>query len=449
MEDILIRAAQFILSLSILIILHELGHFIPAKLFKTKVEKFYLFFDPWFSLFKVKKGDTEYGIGWLPLGGYVKIAGMVDESMDKEQLKQEPQPWEFRSKPAWQRLIIMLGGVIVNLLLAMVLYAMTLFVWGETYLPNKNVKDGVWCVDPMAKEMGFQSGDKIVSINGKEIEKFDDILVEMLYGGDVVINRQGEQLAIAIPQNFIEQLIDKNNRTPLFMPRIPFLVGDVSDTLPAAKAGLLEKDKITAFNGTPIVYYDELKDSVENNKNSNAIFTIERDGAELELAIDITEEGTIGFIPAIYSLRELKQMGYYQFETEYFGFFASIPAGINKAIAKLDFYVKQFKLILTPSTGAYKGLGGFATMGSMFPPVWDWQIFWEMTAFLSVILAFMNILPIPALDGGHVVFLLYEMITGRKPNEKVLEKAQLVGMILLFGLLIFANGNDIMRIFFK
>jgi regulator of sigma E protease len=449
MEEILIRAAQFILSLSILIILHELGHFIPAKLFKTRVEKFYLFFDPWFSLFKFKKGETEYGIGWLPLGGYVKISGMVDESMDKEQMAQPPQPHEFRSKPAWQRLIIMLGGVTVNLLLAMVLYAMTLFVWGETYLPNKNVKDGVWCVDPMAQEMGFKNGDKIISVNGKTIDKFNDVFIEMLYGGDVIIDRNGTQETITIPQNFIEKLIDNTNRTPLFMPRQPFLVGQAIDTLPAGKAGILPKDKITAINGTPIRYFDEFKDSLENKKNASVLLTIEREGALKEIEVDVTNEGTIGIQVAHYPVKDLEQMGVYEFEKETFGFFAAIPAGINKAIDKLDFYVRQFKMILNPDTGAYKGLGGFATMGSMFPSTWDWQIFWEMTAFLSVILAFMNILPIPALDGGHVMFLLYEMITRRKPNEKLMEKAQLVGMILLFGLLIFANGNDIIRIFFK
>jgi len=449
MEEILIKAAQFLLSLSILIVLHELGHFIPAKLFKTKVEKFYLFFDPWFSLFKIKRGETEYGIGWLPLGGYVKIAGMIDESMDKEQMKKDPEPWEFRSKPAWQRLIIMLGGVLVNLLLAMVLYSMTLFVWGETYLPNKNLKDGVWCVDSLAHEMGFMNGDKITSVNGKTIENFSDIMPEMLYGGNVQILRNGEEKTIEIPQNFIEQLIDNNNKAPLFSPRLPFIVGKVLDTMPAFEAGLKEEDKIIAFNGAPIVYFDQLEDSLKSNKNQNATISVEREKELIELNVAITNEGTIGFQPMVYSLRELEKMNVYELEKQSFGFFESIPAGINKAIDKLDFYIKQFKLILNPNTGAYKGLGGFATMGSMFPAVWDWQIFWEMTAFLSIILAFMNILPIPALDGGHVMFLLYEMITGRAPNEKFLEKAQLVGMILLFGLLIFANGNDIFRIFFK
>lgn len=449
MEEILIKASQFLLSLSILIVLHELGHFIPAKLFKTKVEKFYLFFDPWFSLFKIKRGETEYGVGWLPLGGYVKIAGMVDESMDKEQLKQEPQPWEFRSKPAWQRLIIMLGGVIVNILLAMVLYSMTLFVWGDSYLPNKNLKDGVWCIDSLAYEIGFKNGDKILSVNDKSIDNFADIMPEMLYGGNVQILRNGEEKTIEIPQNFIEKLIDNNNGIPLFLYRTPFVVGKVVDTMPAYKAGLKKGDKIIAFNGVPITYFDELQDSLSNSKNKLINLIVNREEENLDLSVEVTNEGTIGFERIGYSLKDLEKMGVYDLETRSFGFFESIPAGIKKAIDKLDFYIKQFKLILNPSTGAYKGLGGFATMGSMFPAVWDWQIFWEMTAFLSVILAFMNILPIPALDGGHVMFLLYEMITGRKPNEKVLEKAQLIGMMLLFALLIFANGNDIFRIFFK
>jgi regulator of sigma E protease len=447
MEDILIKTAQLILSLSILVVLHELGHFIPAKLFNTKVEKFYLFFDPWFSLFKFKRGETEYGIGWLPLGGYVKIAGMIDESMDKEQLAKDPEPWEFRSKPAWQRLIIMVGGVTVNLLLAMFIYAMTLFTWGESYIPNKNLTDGVWCVDSLAYEMGFQTGDKILSVNNKEIEKFNEIVMELLYGGTVQVVRNNEQIEVPIPGNIIERFIDKKDKPMIFFPRTPFSVNQVPDTSSAYIAGLRAKDLIKSINNMPIKYFDQLKPILDSNANQTVAVEIEREGQLLTLNMEVSSDGRLGFAPLIYDFNDMKKAGTYEFEVKTYGVIESIPAGINKALNRLDMYVKQFQLILNPSTGAYKGIGGFASIGGMFPSVWDWQIFWEMTAFLSVILAFMNILPIPALDGGHVIFLLYEIITKRKPNEKVLEYAQMAGMIILLSLLLFANGNDILRLF--
>lgn len=445
MDAFIIKATQLIMSLSILVILHELGHFIPAKLFKTRVEKFYLFFNPWFSLFKMKKGETEYGIGWLPLGGYVKIAGMIDESMDKEQMKQPPKPWEFRSKPTWQRLIIMVGGVVVNFILAMAIYAMTLFVWGERYLPNENLSDGVWCVDSMAYDVGLQNGDKILSIAGTDIDKFSDIMPEMLYGGTMEVLREGRKETIEIPQDFISKLIDSESKQIIY-PRIPAVVAEVQ---PESKnADLLQpKDKFVSLNGEPIRYFDELKSGLQQYADQEVPVTIERDGERKEIEVYINEKHLIGFAPAFYSFSDLEKAGTYDFASKKYGLFASIPGGINKAIDKLDGYVKQFQLILNPETGAYKGVGGFVAIGNLFPATWSWQAFWEITAFLSIILGFMNILPIPALDGGHVMFLLYEMISGRKPSEKFLEYAQLTGFVILVSLLLFANGNDVLRMF--
>src|SRR5690606_9791187 len=298
--EALIQAAQLILSLSILVILHELGHFIPAKLFKTRVEKFYLFFDPWFSLFKFKKGDTEYGLGWLPLGGYVKISGMIDESMDKEQMKQPIQPWEFRAKPAWQRLIIMIGGVTVNVILGMLIYAATLFYWGDKYLPTQNLTDGIWCIDSMAVEMGLQNGDKILAINNKEIAQFGDIMPEMLYGGTVTVLREGREHNIQIPSNFIEQLIDKESRM-LIYPRIPAVVAQLQEGGINENSGLQPKDQIIAINQTPIKYFDELKTQLQQYQNEEVTLTVLRNEQEHQINVTISENHTVGFAPALFS----------------------------------------------------------------------------------------------------------------------------------------------------
>lgn len=443
MDEFLIKAVQLIASLSILVILHELGHFIPAKLFKTRVEKFYLFFNPWFSLFKVKRGETEYGIGWLPLGGYVKISGMIDESMDKEQMKQPPQPWEFRSKPTWQRLIIMIGGVTVNVLLAMAIYAMTLFVWGEKYLPTENLTDGVWCADSLALEVGLQNGDKILAIDGEKVEKFNDLMPKMLSGETIEIERNGQSQFIEMPADFIENLIDKKAGL-IFYPRIPAMVAQVAED--GANADKIQvKDKIVGINNTPIKYFDELKTALQDYSEEPVTINIEREGETLQQEVYISADHTIGFAPALYTHTELERAGIYEYANLKYGLIESVPAGINKAMDKLGFYVDQFKLILNPETGAYKGLGGFASIGNLFPAQWSWQAFWEITAFLSIILAFMNILPIPALDGGHVMFLLYEMVSGRKPSEKFLEYAQLTGFVILISLLLYANGMDVFR----
>jgi regulator of sigma E protease len=438
-----LQAGQLILSLSILVVMHELGHFIPAKLFKCRVEKFYLFFDPWFSLFRKKIGETVYGIGWLPLGGYVKIAGMVDESMDKEQMKMPPQPWEFRSKPAWQRLIIMIGGVTVNVLLAFLIYAMILFTWGETKLPMKNVKEGIWTIDSVANDIGLKTGDRILAVNGKEVSYFEDLNAALLLSEHITVDRGGQVQQIDVPVNFIETIVEKGRRSALVFPRIPAIVAEVPDTAQAKKAGLKAKDQIVGIDTINVKYFDEIRPLLASRKGDTIDLRVKRDGRVVSLRAPISAEGSIGFFPMLPGLDDLRTMNEYSFEKREYGFFASFPAGVKKALEKLQFYVQQFKKILNPATGAYKGIGGFKSMGSIFPKYeWNWEAFWNITAFFSIVLAFMNLLPIPALDGGHVVFTIYEMITGRKPSEKFLEYAQIVGLAILFGLILYANGND-------
>ena len=444
--EFIIKASQLLMSLSILVILHELGHFIPAKLFKTRVEKFYLFFDPWFSVVKKKFGDTEYGIGWLPLGGYVKISGMIDESMDKEQMKKPAKPWEFRSKPSWQRLIIMLGGVTVNLLLGILIYSMTLFFYGDKYLANNQLNDGVWCFSEMAHDLGFENGDKIIGADGQNIERFSDILEKIILSKTITVERNNSLISLNMPEDVIDKFINNENQL-LFYPRIPTIISEVSKNSNAEKAGLQEKDIVVAINGVNVKYFDQFKLELENNRNALVNLIVKRNEEEILLNINVNEEGKIGFLPAILSLDQLEDLGYYNLNSAEYTFLASLPAGYKKAIKKLNSYIDQFMLILSPSSGAYKGLGGFGAIGSLFPSTWDWEIFWNLTAFLSLMLAFMNILPIPALDGGHVIFLLYEMIVGKPAPEKVMEYAQTIGVIILLSLLVFANGNDILKLF--
>ncbi|MAW21428.1 MAG: RIP metalloprotease RseP [Flavobacteriales bacterium] len=444
--EFLIKASQLIMSLSILVILHELGHFIPAKLFKTRVEKFYLFFDPWFSLVKKKIGDTEYGIGWLPLGGYVKISGMIDESMDKEQMGKPAESWEFRAKPAWQRLIIMLGGVTVNLLLGVFIYSMTLYVYGDKYLPNENVIDGVWCVSEMATELGFKNGDKFISADGEKIDRFLDVLEKVIVSKVITVDRGGVNTDINMPVDVIDRFL-KNGGETLFYPRIPTVINTVMEGSNAELAGLKTKDVIVGVNGVSVLYFDEFKTELEKYKGENITLLVERGEEEVLLSTIVDSGGKIGFSRANFSLKQLEDMGFYSLSSYKYGFFNSFPAGYNKAFKKLGSYIDQFVLILSPSTGAYKGMGGFGAIGSLFPATWNWEMFWNLTAFLSLMLAFMNVLPIPALDGGHVAFLLYEIIFGKAAPEKVMEYAQVVGMIVLLSLLIFANGNDILKLF--
>ena len=439
--EVLVKIAQFLLSLSIIVILHELGHFAFAKLFHTRVEKFYLFFNPWFSIFKFKKGETEYGLGWLPLGGYVKISGMIDESMDKEQLKQDPQPYEFRAKPTWQRLLIMLGGVTVNFILAIVIYVAALFVWGEEYLPTENVKYGI-VVDSVGLQMGLQNGDHIISLDHEKIDNFFHILPDILLNDrkTIQIKRNDVLQDIEIPEGTIAALIKSRGAFSPRFPFSPFIIDDFMKDSPAREAGVQIGDELFEVDGKEFVYYDEFRNYLKaTEKNQKVDLSFKRGNEEIHIPVSLNDMGMIGIARANQDFFEFRHLKY--------GFFESIPAGIKKGVKTLGDYLKQFKLIFSPGTKAYESLGGFITIGSIFPGVWDWQSFWNLTAFLSIILAFMNILPIPALDGGHVLFLLYEIVTGRKPGDKFMEYAQLTGMILLISLLLFANGNDIFRLF--
>jgi regulator of sigma E protease len=434
MEVYFIKGAQLILSLSILVVLHELGHFIPAKLFKTRVEKFYLFFDPWFSLFKFKKGDTEYGIGWLPLGGYVKISGMIDESMDKEAMALPPKDYEFRSKPAWQRLIIMIGGVTVNILLGFLIYSMVLYTWGEERIPLRNLEYGV-TVDSTLMDYGMMNGDKVLGLPGQDAQYLGELGNKILVHGarEILIERNGVEQIITLPEDFDQVILAKKVKG-LFSINLPFVVKEPTPNDNAAKAGILADDQIVAINDTALVGYMDGVQKVKSLHDKTAKFTVLRNGEEKDFMIDVSDKGTIGI--SLMMPRDLIET-----ETREFGFFESIPAGVTKTGDVLGSYVSSMSLIFTKEGAS--SLGGFGAIGGLFAPQWDWEVFWSMTAFLSIVLAFMNILPIPALDGGHVLFLIYEMITGRKPGEKFLEYAQTAGMLLLLLLLLYANGNDI------
>ncbi|MFZ1528419.1 MAG: RIP metalloprotease RseP [Ferruginibacter sp.] len=440
-----LKVAQLLLSLSILVVLHEFGHYITAKWFKCRVEKFYLFFDPWFSLFKKKIGETVYGIGWLPLGGYVKISGMVDESMDKEQMKLPPQPWEFRSKPAWQRLIIMIGGVTVNILLAFFIYAMILMVWGEKKVPASSLKYGIAFNDSIFYSLGFKNGDKVLSVDGKPVDDYTSILKKLLVVDQTVkVEREGKIVDLPMPQDLIGQLIEKRKKAdgPLISPRVPTIAIDVPDTSTAYKAGLRPGDQVLAIDSVQTSFMDELRLFTEANKNKQVLLSVKRKDSVLTLPLKLSKEGKIGY-NNIASFEQMDSLGFLKLSTKKYGFFEAIPAGVRRAGQELSFYIDQFRKILSPKTGAYKGVGGFKAMGSVFSgDEWDWEHFWTITAFFSIVLAFMNLLPIPALDGGHVLFTLVEMITGRKPSDKFLEYAQIVGMVILLALMLYANGND-------
>lgn len=432
---VFIQIMQLVLSLSILVLFHEFGHFAFAKLFKTRVEKFYLFFNPWFSLFKFKKGETEYGVGWVPLGGYVKISGMIDESMDKEQMKQPPQPWEFRSKPAWQRLLIMIGGVLVNFILAGLIYIFVLFVWGEDYVPTKNLKYGV-TVDSIGEQIGFRDGDKIISVNGKEIERFNDVMAELTLdqGGKILVERDGIKKEIVI--NDISNII--SNRKRILGVRFPFVVDSVISGGGAEKAGLKKGDKFIKVNNNDYLYYDQYNEFFNSNRNTTVALTFLRNSDTIQTPIKIDEEGKIKVYADELSGIEKQHLDY--------GFFESIPAGLVKGWNETGKYLKSLALIFNPETGAHKSVGSLGTITTMFPKEWNWHAFWILTAILSIVLGVMNLLPIPALDGGHVVFVLYEMITGRKPKEKVLEIAQIVGLVLLLAIFAYAIFNDIINL---
>ncbi|MEY4011423.1 MAG: hypothetical protein RIT22_547 [Bacteroidota bacterium] len=441
--DIVIKLAQFLLSLSLLIILHELGHFIPAKLFKTRVEKFYLFFDLKYSLLKKKIGETEYGIGWLPLGGYVKISGMIDESMDKEQMALPAQPWEFRSKPAWQRLIIMLGGVTVNFILAFVIYIGMAFAYGDMFVATADLKDGLLIENPVMQKAGFQTGDKILAIDGEKVAKFDNqINANIVMAKHVLIERNGDSQTITMPIQFVDEL-SKQAKSPLVSLRMPFVVGGVDDD--SKNKDLQPKDIVLRLNEEPAKYFDQAKAILEKNKGKLIVAGILRNDKEMQVPVQVDADGKLGVHLAGLDLESLEKLGYYKVSKQEYGFLESFPVGIQKGADQLVGYGKQLKMIFNPETKAYKQVGGFAAIFNIFPNTWSWEVFWNITALLSIMLGVMNLLPIPALDGGHVIFLLYEIISGKKPSDKFLENAQMVGFVLLISLLLFANGNDIYK----
>ncbi|MBP7184498.1 MAG: RIP metalloprotease RseP [Saprospiraceae bacterium] len=461
----LVLAAQLILSLSILVILHELGHFLPAKWFKTRVEKFYLFFDPWLSLIKAKKINnkwevksflsknqefsekaddvTEYGVGWLPLGGYVKISGMVDESMDKEQLKQEPKPWEFRSKPAWQRLIIMLGGVTVNFLLGFIIFGFLLFKYGEEYLPAKNATYGIH-VDSIGREMGLENGDEIIRIASKEFDRFDPtVLMKEVVLNDaktITVKRNGELKEIPIDQKYIKLFSsNKMKDIALFQPRIPFVVMEVPKDKPAFKAGIKKDDKIIGLNNEFTPFYGDFFDKIKNLKNTPVEVTVLRGADTLKIAATTTQDGRLGIAPYAPS-------HYFKTEKINYSLLQAIPAGVGKGVGFLSSQIKAFGQMFSGKIDASESLGGFASIAKLFPEQWNWEEFWHKTAILSLILAFMNLLPIPGLDGGYVVFLIWEVVTGKKVSDEFMEKAVTVGFVLLMALMLYANGLDVVRL---
>ena len=445
METFWIKAVQLMLSLSLLVVIHEGGHFLFAKLFKTRVEKFRLFFDPWFTLlkFKPKNSETEYGIGWIPLGGYVKIAGMIDESMDVEQMKQPAQPWEFRAKPAWQRLLIMIGGVLFNFLLALFIYSMILYAWGDSYIPVQKAPLGMQ-FNETAHNVGFQDGDILISADGKPLERMGtDLLMAVVDARQVTVLRDGQEASVYIPEDMINRLMEDSVTFATW--RMPFVVDSLMAGSPALAAGMQPGDSIIALNGQSPLAYDDFMKEMQLRRDAKSddhdvTLTIMRKGVQQELTVTTNEDYKIGVYPVTNTAKLLPMV-----KIDY-GFFASFPAGITLGVNTLKGYVNQMKYVFSKE-GA-KQLGGFGTIGSIFPASWDWHQFWYMTAFLSIILAFMNILPIPALDGGHVLFLLYEIIARRKPSDKFMERAEVVGMAILFLLLIWANLNDVIRFLF-
>ena len=438
--DVLIKVVQFFMSLSLLVAIHEFGHFIVARIFKIRVEKFYIFFDPWFSLFKWKRGETEYGLGWVPLGGYVKIAGMIDESMDLEQMQAPVQPWEFRAKPAWQRLCVMVAGVVMNILLAMIIYTGIRYVHGESYMANEDVKWG-YEFNEAAERMGFRDGDKFISVDGKGLDDVNEMRSRLLLTeGDrtVTVERNGEQLSFTIPFDQLVEMRRNRDYEDLYMIRMPFIIDSVASAS-ALSAGLRAGDEVVACNGVEGVTAGMLTmDILPAHKGDTLALSVLRAGERVALSVPVNEEGKIGV---------MFRNNIFQPRTRTFTFLQAIPAGITLAVDTIADYWEQLKLIFQPKTKMYEELGGFISIGNIFPSEWDWLQFWTMTAFLSVILGVMNILPIPGLDGGHALFTLWEIITGRKPSDKFLEIMQYIGLAILFVLLVYANGNDIVRLF--
>ncbi|HBG25352.1 MAG: RIP metalloprotease RseP [Bacteroidetes bacterium GWF2_41_61] len=440
METIL-KIIQVILALSILILVHEFGHYFFARLFKIRVEKFYLFFDPWFSLvkFKPRNSDTEYGIGWLPLGGYCKISGMIDESMDKDAMNEEPKPWEFRSKPAWQRFFVMFGGVFFNFILAILIYSATLLTWGEEYLKNSDAVYGVQCND-LALKIGFQNGDKIISFDDNEVVKFHELQVILArnQATSARVIRNGESVTVNIDPVYLPAILS----TPgMFSLRVPFVISAVPDTSVNASAGLLSGDRVVAIDSVDAFIIQDVQEILSQKSGTTVPVRILRGDETFEKLITIDNEGKLGIV------LEGDITKFFNVTTQKYTLAGAIPAGFKKSTATIGNYFKELGLIFSPKTEAYKSVGSFISIGKIFPSSWQWDIFWNITAWLSIMLAVLNLLPIPALDGGHILFVLYEMATGRKPSDKFLEYAQIAGMFFLFGIMFLAFGNDIYRLF--
>jgi len=432
------QTLQLILSLSLLVLIHELGHFTFAKLFKARVDKFYLFFNPWFSLFKFKKGETTYGIGWLPFGGYCKIAGMVDESMDKDQLQKPAQPWEYRSKTLGQRFLIISGGVIFNFILAFIIYSGILYTWGQKYLPIENAEYGIYC-DSLALSAGFMHGDKILLVEDEVPERLSDVVSAIVIDGarNIRVKRGGKEIDVVLPES-LKQAVIANQNAFFITEFIPFIVDSLIPNMPAAKSGLRKNDHILGIDSIPTPAFFDFVTRAQTLQNESVVLTVMRNGFEEFVPIQFSAEGTIGVYP-----KDVDQL--YEFKHIEYSLLESIPAGIVMGVSNLSFYVKQLKLVFTKEGS--QQMGSFGTMRSMFSSEWNWQWFWVMTALFSIILGFMNILPIPALDGGHLMFLLYELFTGKKPSDAFLERAQMIGMTIVFGLFLYAIMLDIGRLF--
>lgn len=435
---ILIKIAQLILCLTLLVLVHEFGHFIAARIFKTRVDKFYIFFNPWFSLFKYKKGETEYGIGWLPLGGYVKIAGMIDESMDKEQMKKAPEPYEFRSKPAWQRFIIMIAGVFMNLVLAIGIYAGILATWGESYLPTSEVKYGI-AVNELGEELGLRNGDIILSVDNKEVVNFNKLATTIILdkAKTIQVERNDQKVEVEIPTSVISKIIKSGN--PSFIePLAPIQIVDFAESFKATEASLQKEDIFLSINNENIFNnIRAFKNELQKHSGETVTAQVLRKEDTVPVVLQVNADGNLG----IYLKTDFLKLAKKQYNI-----LQAIPHGAVMAINTVDNYWKQLKLIFSKDVKAYESVGGFIAIGKIFPSTWNWYSFWALSAFLSVMFAVLNLLPIPALDGGHVLFVLIEMITGRKPSDKFLEYAQIFGMILLFALLIYANGNDVIKL---
>ena len=443
--EILIKVSQFILSLSLIIVLHEFGHYWPAKYFKIKVEKFYLFFDVNFSLFKKKIGETEWGIGWLPLGGYVKIAGMIDESMDKEQMAKPPKSWEFRSKPSWQRLIVMLGGVTINFILAIIIYIGLAYSYGSSSISLDSIDDGFVITNPILNEAGFKTGDKIITVDGQTLETYSDLRKSIIGSTYYQVERDGNILEIQLPVDFLGKLSSSEDMSS-FEFRMPFIIQSVSEESLNKDYDIRQGDRIVSVNGQEIKYVDQLVPILQQNSNQTIEVELIRDSFRIKKTLNVNEDGKLGIMHGA-TVQNMVDLGLMKVSNNSYSFLESIAVGTNNFVSFMGFYFDQLVAIFNPSTGAYKGLGGFIAIGNIFPSTWDWQSFWNTTALLSVMLGVLNLLPIPALDGGHAMFLVYEMVSGRKPSDKFMETVQVIGFIILLALVIFANGNDIYKLF--